>query len=161
MMARGTIVLLATFGLLGAGMETASAATIKATSADSRFSDFTVSFVDSNADGLFEISELTGFVGFKNLSTSFGSLLGSPDIPNISKFASGTNYCGSFPNYWCVYAEIGNTGALSVFEPDYWTYTLDLDPPSAVPIAGALPLLASGLGAIGLIGWRRKRKAEI
>ncbi|MGZ5866501.1 MAG: hypothetical protein ACXWKC_14070, partial [Xanthobacteraceae bacterium] len=27
------------------------------------------------------------------------------------------------------------------------------------PIPGALPLFASGLGALGLLGWRRKRKA--
>jgi hypothetical protein len=29
---------------------------------------------------------------------------------------------------------------------------------SATPIPGALPLFASGLGALGLFGWRRKRK---
>lgn len=30
---------------------------------------------------------------------------------------------------------------------------------SAVPVPAALPLFASGLGALGFIGWRRKRKA--
>jgi hypothetical protein len=29
---------------------------------------------------------------------------------------------------------------------------------SATPLPGALPLFASGLGALGLLGWRRKRK---
>lgn len=29
---------------------------------------------------------------------------------------------------------------------------------SAVPVPAALPLLASGLGALGVVGWRRKRK---
>ncbi len=31
--------------------------------------------------------------------------------------------------------------------------------PSSVPLPAALPLFASGLGALGLLGWRRKKKA--
>jgi hypothetical protein len=31
--------------------------------------------------------------------------------------------------------------------------------PNATPIPAALPLFASGLGALGLLGWRRKKKA--
>jgi PEP-CTERM motif len=30
--------------------------------------------------------------------------------------------------------------------------------PSAVPLPATLPLFATGLGALGLLGWRRKRK---
>lgn len=30
---------------------------------------------------------------------------------------------------------------------------------AATPLPGALPLFATGLGALGLLGWRRKRKA--
>jgi hypothetical protein len=29
-----------------------------------------------------------------------------------------------------------------------------------VPLPGALPLFATGLGALALLGWRRKRKAS-
>lgn len=32
--------------------------------------------------------------------------------------------------------------------------------PAATPIPAALPLFASGLGALGLLGWRRKRRAS-
>jgi hypothetical protein len=32
-------------------------------------------------------------------------------------------------------------------------------PPPATPLPAALPLFATGLGALGLLGWRRKRKA--
>ncbi|MCC6778048.1 MAG: hypothetical protein IT537_15655 [Hyphomicrobiales bacterium] len=35
---------------------------------------------------------------------------------------------------------------------------LDTSSSSAVPVPAALPLFASGLGVIGLLGWRRKRK---
>jgi hypothetical protein len=31
---------------------------------------------------------------------------------------------------------------------------------SATPLPAALPLFATGLGALGLLGWRRKRKAQ-
>jgi hypothetical protein len=30
----------------------------------------------------------------------------------------------------------------------------------AAPLPGALPLFATGIGALGLLGWRRKRKAQ-
>jgi hypothetical protein len=38
--------------------------------------------------------------------------------------------------------------------------TLVVSEASATPIPGALPLFASGLGALGLVTWRRKRKAR-
>ena len=40
------------------------------------------------------------------------------------------------------------------------TITLQFGPSVVVPLPGALPLFATGLGAMGLLGWRRKRKAQ-
>ena len=37
----------------------------------------------------------------------------------------------------------------------YATFAFD-----ATPLPGTLPLFATGLGALGLLGWRRKRKAQ-
>jgi hypothetical protein len=37
-------------------------------------------------------------------------------------------------------------------------FTLTLSPVAATPLPAALPLFAGGLGALGLLGWRRKRK---
>ena len=34
-------------------------------------------------------------------------------------------------------------------------------PVSANPLPAALPLLATGLGGLGLLGWRSKRKAQV
>jgi hypothetical protein len=40
-------------------------------------------------------------------------------------------------------------------------YSVQVDPfVSPVPLPAALPLFAAGLGVMGLLGWRRKRKAE-
>jgi hypothetical protein len=36
-----------------------------------------------------------------------------------------------------------------------------LDSPIATPLPGALPLFATGLGALSLLGWRRKRKVAV
>lgn len=43
----------------------------------------------------------------------------------------------------------GNSGS-----PGSWVETVT----SATPVPAALPLFAGGLGALGLLGWRRKRK---
>jgi hypothetical protein len=53
-----------------------------------------------------------------------------------------------------------SAGRLSVF-----AISGDLSPsttggPSPIPLPAALPLFATGLGALGLLGWRRKRNAQ-
>ena len=55
---------------------------------------------------------------------------------------------------------------LGYYDPAYGledtseTYTQGIYDPSGTPLPAALPLFASGLGALGLLGWRRKRKAS-
>ena len=38
-------------------------------------------------------------------------------------------------------------------------YQMTIVDPNPTPLPAALPLFATGLGALGLLGWRRKRKA--
>jgi hypothetical protein len=40
------------------------------------------------------------------------------------------------------------------------TGIIDFGAPHAVPLPAALPLFATGIGGLGLLGWRRKRKAQ-
>jgi hypothetical protein len=42
------------------------------------------------------------------------------------------------------------------FEVDNFSYVAA----AATPLPAALPLFATGLGGLGLLGWRRKRKAQ-
>ena len=45
------------------------------------------------------------------------------------------------------------------FSPsDYWPLASEVA--ATTPLPAALPLFATGLGALGLLGWRRKRKAQ-
>jgi hypothetical protein len=41
------------------------------------------------------------------------------------------------------------------------TETTTVTPTSATPLPATLPLFATGLGALGLLGWRRKRKTRV
>ena len=55
---------------------------------------------------------------------------------------------------------IGTYSSISWTNPnfEYW-YGFTVGAPQ-VPLPAALPLFATGLGALGLLGWRRKRKAQ-
>jgi hypothetical protein len=66
------------------------------------------------------------------------------------------------------YTVVPGDTAYGVFDYPYSGETLNLTPitltesltaPATTPIPAALPLFATGLGALGLLGWRRKRKA--
>jgi hypothetical protein len=48
-------------------------------------------------------------------------------------------------------------GATGTAPPGTWSGPIS-DAFSVVPLPAALPLFATGLGALGLLGWRRKRK---
>jgi hypothetical protein len=58
----------------------------------------------------------------------------------------GSDFCPTRPGY-CDYHEPG-----AIDTPIAFSATL-------TPLPAALPLFATGLGAVGLLGWRRKRKA--
>ena len=54
----------------------------------------------------------------------------------------------------------GTTNVSYTSEADYDNLQLTLDTPSPTPVPAALPLFASGLGGLGLLGLRTKRKAK-
>ena len=87
-----------------------------------------------------------------NLSAPFGTLVGQ--IGGGDFFVIGTSY-----------AEFA--AASGILQLYYWDSNFQDNAESVeatvnvvqTPLPGALPLFATGLGALGLLGWRRKRKA--
>jgi hypothetical protein len=112
-------------------------------------SDFSITFNDTG-NGLLDFSEITSFSGVTDLTISV--LL--PEVfqlPSISGFVVGNSpITNCSTDLWCFGINTPNAS----HGVGQWSYSL-----SATPLPAALPLFASGLGALGLLGWRRKRKA--
>ena len=78
-------------------------------------------------------------------------------------YVSGNNLSDSATYDSATFASLGVTPGTYV-----WTwgtgvdqsFTLEIGTATATPLPAALPLFATGLGALGLLGWRRKRKAQ-
>jgi hypothetical protein len=59
---------------------------------------------------------------------------------------------------WQALFTVGANDAEGVFQTNIMSANIEVTDPT--PIPAALPLFATGLGALGLLGWRRKRKAQ-
>jgi hypothetical protein len=114
---------------------------------------------------------------FKSGSFLDNTLFGSPTIANFSfaplSLAANSRYWISLGSdagtslIWWYSLDISGTGVAG----EYWRNALNFGPNncrdcgayqmqigSEVPLPAALPLFATGLGVLGLLGWRRKRK---
>ena len=54
---------------------------------------------------------------------------------------------------------LGSNTVQVVMDPNNWVNEVEVSTLTQTPLPGALPLFVTGLGALGLLGWRRKRKA--
>ena len=113
------------------------------------FSSFSLLFSDSDYDGVFSPNELTNFSGIQYFpsGTAYTQIIEAPDIVDI---ADGGN------SDWIFASSAGD----QIFAaPDSFNYRrLIVDPPPPTPLPPAFALFASGLGAMGLIGWLRRKK---
>jgi len=85
------------------------------------------------------ISTLTSgpWTSFHAFSIPLADLVSGTNVLSVVSFSSDNNFEG-----------VNLEGSLSVSTT-----------PSAVPLPAALPLFATGLAGLGLLGWRRKKKA--
>ena len=108
---------------------------------------------------------LAGAPYFDGLSQDFGSIA-TPPVPlvpvlPIESMWSLTVGAPDLPLSLEVTSYLFNLFGPLTYTPVLtveFTGNLALTSPNAVPLPATLPLFASGLGVLGLLGWRRKRK---
>jgi len=98
-------------------------------------------------------------LSFTGLSQGF-TVYGFDTLPSSWPSSVLTSYFTSFaPVDPCINGSVCHASGVLVANDDpvqigTWEVTISAE----TPLPGALPLFASGLGALGLLGWRRKRK---
>jgi hypothetical protein len=129
----------------------ASAGTIydlNATSLSAALSNFAIRFDDSSADGLLQFNEITNFSGLQFGGNTLTDVI---CVPTIAAASTLSGACGGVTGSWI----FGNPGILIMGTGNF---SYSLSPVSAVPLPPALPLLAFGIGVIGLLRWWRARR---
>ncbi len=149
----GIITTNGTFGPLGPSDIIAWSLTLKSgsssntlTDADSGFTKDGVNFTATNAGLFFNFDGSDGFI-------SFSSFLGDGTFC----MTSGVYLCG-----------LGHRGNVDTIAPLYtasfsdatWQERSGNYQFATVPVPAALPIFATGLGTLGALGWRRKRKVK-
>lgn len=139
------------FAALGA--QPLLAATLTATTTGGNGS-FTISYMDTNSNGLFDLSEMTKFSGFTDV---FGAqdivLLAVPKIKGISKKGAVAGATLDNAKFWN-FETAGNVDLKwdTSASKKNWTYSIN---PSQVPLPASLPLMLAGLGGLAMIARKR------
>lgn len=105
------------------------------------------SFVTATAEAFPVI--LDGFTVAPTTNFDFSATKLAAPFIGIGIFPATFDYFASCP---------GGCGGTGWFGNLQLIYTYDPPGDAVTPLPAALPLFATGLGALGLLGWRRKRK---
>lgn len=137
--------------------------------------------IPANPTNQYIVADPTVTVTLTSPASYVGFLVGTADDPNTVTVLDGAmqlaqfsmtsllpSLTGGFLNITAgpgeVITQIVETnhppgqGDHCCFETD--NYSAILASPTATPLPSALPLFATGLGALGLLAWRRKKKAQ-
>src|SRR5262245_3699413 len=96
----------------------------------------------------------TGFVTITGGVVSNWKIIADGSCGIFCGFAIKTDSFFDLTDNIVVLGQFDSRFALNDSNPGTWTTGVE-----TVPLPAALPLFATGLGALGLLGWRRKKKA--
>ena len=111
--------------------------------------------------GAFSVStDASGALTVWNIDVGIGNL--DPQqleirISSLTNDAAITRECVTFDNNGACTGFTPDEGLVNHGDNGEWNSSST--PTAATPLPAALPLFATGLGALGLLGWRRKRKS--
>jgi hypothetical protein len=132
-----------TFDASSPGVDFSELEAVDAVSTNSGFAGFDFEGMTSNSPG----------PGCCTFATHFGQGVPSDFSVSAQSFMA-----------FCLAYQPGSTACNGFILPASVTLTISISDPNSAdlfvvtPIPAALPLFATGLGALGLFGWRRKRK---
>jgi hypothetical protein len=163
--------LIACVALLG-GMAAARAATLTPFTLSATFSD------SGSASGTFTLDSITNTILNLSVTTTVGSVLDGFSYPTISTplslqlggyYFDDLQVLSELVIVFANYPSIINTTLLAPGGSEEFfngasfesrdIVSGEIVPVSTTPLPAALPLFATGLGVLGLLGWRRKRKS--
>jgi hypothetical protein len=100
------------------------------------------------------------FVLGGSASDTWSILIHNPNITD-GPYSYSSPYSGNFSlgeETFDIYVTLTAAGSDPYGGFDLTNNAITLSAPAATPLPAAFPLFATGLGAMGLLGWRRKRK---
>ncbi len=121
---------------------------------------FTITFDPTVAGGPFALDAFSS-----NLPASYNPFEGLVQASNEIAIGDNCNSsgCAAGPNQAFLFFSVDNSGKVT----SNFFLAINTEPGSnesvtlaSTPLPAALPLFASGLGVMGLFGWRRKRNAQ-
>ena len=98
------------------------------------------------------------FFGYQAGGANLLELLFSPS--DFTALTSSNSFTGAPTGFNIAFTDVPTSGGLLSFTDLSDLILSASSTGNETPLPAALPLFATGLGALGLLGWRRKRKAQ-